>query len=174
MYAIIGVQQFGLIKIDGGIKDIDGYYLGQEAMHKHANFQTFGSAFLTLFRCATGEAWNSIMFDSARSRSILFQCRAEENYDSWIAAGGGIYDAFMCGTPWIAFMYHMSFQIIVSQVFLNIFIAIILQGYFQAMEQEKQTINKAVLEQYRDAWSKHDPYATGFIQVGNLINLMHC
>ena len=28
MYSIIGISQFALIKIDGGIKDIDGYYLG--------------------------------------------------------------------------------------------------------------------------------------------------
>ena len=61
-----------MIKIDGGIHEIEGYNSGQEAMNKHANFQTFGAAFLTLFRCATGEAWNSIMFDSARTRSILF------------------------------------------------------------------------------------------------------
>jgi hypothetical protein len=72
MYAIIGVQQFGLLKIDGGLYEIPGYYMGQDAMHKHANFQHFGTAFLTLFRCATGEAWNSIMFDSSRERSILF------------------------------------------------------------------------------------------------------
>ena len=40
------------------------------------------------------------------------------------------------------------------------------------MEQEKQTINKTVLEQYRDAWSKYDPYAKGLIQIANLTNLM--
>ena len=82
-------------------------------MHKHANFQNFGSAFLTLFRCATGEAWNSIMFDSARTRSIMFQCREGENYFSWqesVESGdAGPYDAFACGNPWVAFGYHMSF-----------------------------------------------------------------
>ena len=172
MYAIIGVQQFGLIKIDGGIKDIDGYYLGQEAMHKHANFQTFGSAFLTLFRCATGEAWNSIMFDSARSRSILFQCRVEENYDSWIAAGGGIYDAFMCGTPWIAFMYHMSFQIIVSQVFLNIFIAIILDSFGGQTDALNLPVQKNDVEDFVAVWAKYDPHATGFIETAKLEKFM--
>ena len=97
------------MKIDGGIKEIEGYYAGQDAMNKHANFQNFGNAFLTLFRCATGEAWNSIMFDSARVRSILFQCREKEDYKSWMEAGGGPYDAFMCGHPATAFGYHMSF-----------------------------------------------------------------
>ena len=103
--------------------------MGQDAMHKHANFQNFGNAFLTLFRCATGEAWNSIMFDSARERSILFQCREKEDFYTWQAAGGTIYDSFACGSPAIAFGFHMSFQIIVSQVFLNIFIAIIIDSF---------------------------------------------
>ena len=41
------------------------------------------------------------------------------------------------------------------------------------MEQEKQKINKDVLEQYRDAWSKHDPTPTGFIEIGKLTELMY-
>ena len=40
-----------------------------------------------------------------------------------------MYDAFACGSPAVAFGYHMSFQIIVSQVFLNIFIAIIIDSF---------------------------------------------
>jgi hypothetical protein len=29
---------------------------------------------LTLWRCSTGESWNSIMMDIMRQRSITFQC----------------------------------------------------------------------------------------------------
>ena len=99
-----------------------------------------------------------------------FQCIESPTYTDYVNAG---FEPVGCGTLYVSKIYFFSFILIVGLVILNIFIAIILQGYFQAMEQEKQTINKAVLEQYRDAWSKHDPYATGFIQVGNLINLMH-
>ena len=153
MYAIIGVQQFGLIKIDGGIHDIDGYYQGQDAMHRHANFQTFGTAFFTLFRCATGEAWNSIMFDSARGRSIMFQCRAEEDYYTWMENGGTIYDAFMCGSPGIAFAYHMSFQIIVSQVFLNIFIAIIIDSFAGQAEGFNLPVIQTDIDDFVTIWA---------------------
>ena len=38
MYAIIGISQFALIKIDGGIDEIEGYYMGQDALNKNANF----------------------------------------------------------------------------------------------------------------------------------------
>ena len=54
MFAIIGTSFFALVDLDGAAE-----------MNKHANFQTFGASFLTLVRCATGEAWNSIMFEAA-------------------------------------------------------------------------------------------------------------
>ena len=172
MYAIIGISQFAMIKIDGGINDIEGYYMGQDAMHKHANFQSFGNAFLTLFRCATGEAWNSIMFDSARERSILFQCREKEDFYSWMEAGGTIYDAFACGSPAIAFGYHMSFQIIVSQVFLNIFIAIIIDSFAGQADAFSLPVKQAEIEQFVEIWAQYDPHATMFVDARNLEQLL--
>ena len=49
-------------------------YVGdpQEELNVHANFQSFSAAFITLIRCSTGEDWDIIMFDLARSRSITF------------------------------------------------------------------------------------------------------
>ena len=50
LYTVLGMQLFGHIKF--------GDYLNEDA-----NFCTFGTAFLTMFRCATGESWNGIMHD---------------------------------------------------------------------------------------------------------------
>lgn len=60
MFSIIGMSLFALVDI----KDTD-------ELTRHVNFQTFGAAFLTLLRCSTGEAWNAIMFDTAKNYSIL-------------------------------------------------------------------------------------------------------
>lgn len=54
MFAIIGMAQFSTVDLNGASE-----------MGSHVNFQSFGSAFLALIRCSTGEAWNSIMFDSS-------------------------------------------------------------------------------------------------------------
>ena len=59
LYSVLGVEWFATVKL-------------QENLTVHANFQTFGTALLTLFRMATGESWFAIMFDCARPRSILF------------------------------------------------------------------------------------------------------
>merc|ERR1719510_2271020 len=50
IYAIIGMQVFGNI-----VQNPDTDY------NRHVNFQSFISAILVLFRCATGEAWPNIM-----------------------------------------------------------------------------------------------------------------
>jgi hypothetical protein len=53
IFAILGVFLFAEVKLQGYLE-------------VHANFQSFGSAFLTLLRCSTGEAWNAIMLDTMR------------------------------------------------------------------------------------------------------------
>lgn len=37
---------------------------------------------------------------------------------------------------------------------------------------EKQELNSEILEQFRDAWSKFDPDATGFIDINYFADLM--
>ena len=61
LFSIIGTQLFCFLKL-------------QTDINAHANFQSFVPAFLLLLRAATGEAWNSLMFDTMRGHGILFQC----------------------------------------------------------------------------------------------------
>ena len=67
IYAILGVNLFATVKL-------------QSDLNRHANFQTFGNAFLTLMRVSTGEAWNSIMHDAVRGYSSQFQCVNNPTY----------------------------------------------------------------------------------------------
>ena len=52
LYAVPGINLFATVK-------------HQNAINHHTNFESFGMAMLTLFRMATGEAWNEIMWDAA-------------------------------------------------------------------------------------------------------------
>ena len=40
-----------------------------------------------MFRCATGESWNAIMFELTWQQNILFQCESDESYEGIKAAG---------------------------------------------------------------------------------------
>ena len=59
MFSVLGVFLFAEVQL-------------QDYLDHHANFQSFGIAFLTLLRCSTGEGWNALMLDTMRQRSILF------------------------------------------------------------------------------------------------------
>ena len=76
MYAVLGVFLFANIKL-------------QDSLSTYANFQSFGLALLTLWRCSTGESWNSIMMDIMRQRSITFQCDESGtfNHGDYIKSG---------------------------------------------------------------------------------------
>ena len=53
LFSVLGVSLFAEVKL-------------QESMDRHANFENFGRASLTLLRVATGEGWVGIMHDAAR------------------------------------------------------------------------------------------------------------
>ena len=53
LFAVLGVYLFAEVKLQTGL-------------NRHANFQTFHSAVITLFRMSTGEGWQEIMYDAAR------------------------------------------------------------------------------------------------------------
>jgi hypothetical protein len=81
---------------------------------------------LLLLRCATGEGWNTIMADAMRTRSITFQCDENPSYESFIENNG---IATGCGNPLVARVYFFSFMIVVSLIFLNLFIAIVVDTF---------------------------------------------
>ena len=76
IYAILGVFLFADVKL-------------QTNLSVHANFETFGLAFLTLLRCATGESWDYIMIDAARHQNPIWQCDPRPfDYATYVQNGG--------------------------------------------------------------------------------------
>ena len=72
------------------------------------------------------------MLESASTFSIMNQCIEHETYETIVARGDDPmkFDGPKgCGTGF-AIAFHLLFQIIVSQVFLNLFIAIIIDTFF--------------------------------------------
>ena len=53
-------------------------------------------------------------------------------------------------------------------VFLNLFIAIILQGFDDTNDQQNRAFNNDMAEVYIDKWANFDPNGTGFIKIYNL------
>ena len=119
MFAIIGRSLFGMAKIGAPLSELN----------EHANFRDFTTSFLLLMRCSTGESWHLIMFDLARGYSPAYQCRSGENYQSMMRDGAG--EPFACGSATASYIFFVLFHILVVQVFINLFIAIIIDAFLE-------------------------------------------
>ncbi len=111
IYAILGMNLFATIKING-------------PMHELLNFKNVFVAFLTLFRVATGENWQDLMEALRKEDQVLFQCVEEPSYSEYAAAG---YETLGCGAAFATVsIYFFTYVLLVSLIFLNLYIAIIL------------------------------------------------
>ena len=151
LYSVIGVSLFAEVKL-------------QNDLNKDANFKTFTRSFLTLFRASTGEGWNDIMHDLSRSESQLFSCIDNPTYNDYVENN---MTTIGCGKSY-AKLFFMSFILIVQMIFLNLFIAIILQGFDFMNKKANRVLKDEVLMDYKVQWAKFDSKGTGFIDCKNM------
>ncbi|KAG8310966.1 Sodium channel protein 60E [Homalodisca vitripennis] len=142
IYAIIGMSVFGHVK-------------QQRALDDMVNFTTFGRSMQLLFRLMTSAGWNDVL------ESLMIQppdCDPTFNDQP----NGN------CGHPLLAITYFTSFIIISYMIVINMYIAIILENFNQAHQEEEIGIVEDDLEMFYIRWSKFDPHATQFIRFGQL------
>ncbi|KTG34223.1 hypothetical protein cypCar_00026106 [Cyprinus carpio] len=77
-----------------------------EGLSRHATFQNFGMAFLTLFRISTGDNWNGIMKDTLR------ECKN---------------DRCLSYLPLLSPLYFVTFVLIAQFVLVNVVVAVLMK-----------------------------------------------
>lgn len=121
IYAVFGMNFFAGLKLS-------------YPLHERLNFQNVGTAFITLIRVTTGENWNELLVALSQENSIDFQCIDSPSYDDY---KNNNYETIGCGNVNIAYIFMFSYLILLTLIFLNLFIAIILEGYFDTLDKEK-------------------------------------
>merc|ERR1711871_871112 len=136
LHAVLGVELFAKVQMF-------------RAHDEQANFRSFGGALVTLLRCMTGEAWNEIMH-SLRSSKFIFESVAgipcattfqitEDNYEV-LNELGYIDHPYQCGSGGYAIAYFLSFTVIVTLVILNLFVAVIFEGFEDSQKAEEREV----------------------------------
>ncbi|XP_053686952.1 sodium channel protein 60E-like [Sabethes cyaneus] len=141
IYAIIGMSLFGHVRQQGALDDM-------------VNFETFGRSMQLLFRLMTSAGWNDVL------ESLMIQppdCQLAQD----LSNGD-------CGHPLLAITYFTSFIIISYMIVINMYIAIILENFNQAHQEEEIGIVEDDLEMFYIRWSKYDPHAGQFIHFNQL------
>jgi hypothetical protein len=125
VYSILTMNLFGRVK--------HGYY-----MSVHANFETWTSAMVTLFRMVTGENWNGIMRD----------CMIEQPFCSGVD----------CGNSIVSPIVFVSFMILSSMLVMDLIVAIVLNQFENELEKEKRLSDAFVRDihvmQFGKIWSE--------------------
>jgi hypothetical protein len=124
---------------------------------------------LTLFRAATGENWHEIAYSLEKERAINFQCVEHSSYSDYKAAG---LETVGCGSYYTTHFYFYSYIVLVSLVFLNLFIAIILQAFDDIQDQSNKTFNQDMKDLFLDCWVMFDPEGDKFIPKSKFGDLM--
>lgn len=161
VYAVIGVQIYAGVRLGANL-------------NVHANFQDIATAMLTLFRFTTGEAWNDVMYDlmvqsvpGAKPFPYGESCVDDYTYETLVHARAYAGDERLtigC-TPGvqITYIYFVSYMIITTYVLLNLFVAVILEGFEEATERHTSTIKKEDLAQVAQVWQGFDLSASGYM-----------
>lgn len=76
-----------------------------------------------------------------------------------------------CGTTG-AYWYFISFMLIVSLVFLNLFMAIILEGFAASATEQSIRIDEEAFLCFQKHWCTYDPSGTGMINIDKLEDLL--
>ncbi|KAI8319107.1 hypothetical protein GQ54DRAFT_265895, partial [Martensiomyces pterosporus] len=140
IYAFVCVELWGLTR------------LGPES-NAHANFWTFGSAFLTLLRFSYGENWNYLITD------------LQVSFPNCVVAEHGSYLQTDCGHGFLTYLVFASYNLISMYIFVNVFIGVVTDNFqycYQSSTSYK-LLTRQEIREFRMNWWKFDPQNTGYI-----------
>ncbi|KAH3837491.1 hypothetical protein DPMN_110882 [Dreissena polymorpha] len=155
IYTIICLSQFQNLMIQGAFND------------DVVNFKTFANSFLLMFRLSTGAGWNDALNTLMVSEPSCNSTHFEREPGVWIESSGG-----NCGNSGLAIIVLTSYILILRLVVINMFIAVILENFNQAHEQESVGITEDDFEMFYSIWERYDPLATQFIKYEQLSNFV--
>lgn len=120
---------------------------------------------MTLIRIASGEAWHDLMISLSRQNGKLtFECDETFSYEEY---SQNSYKTVHCGQS-LSLAYFFSYLILVKLVFLNLFIAIILEGFEDTVNSENKLLNNEKLAYFFEKWHYFDHYGKGKIAIKDL------
>lgn len=93
-------------------------------------------------------------------------CNIIQDYDDYLKFG-----QTGCGSN-SAYIYMISFQWLFAIIFLNLFVAVILQGFEESSNFEEANLSEFYLESFKLKWNKYDEKATGLMEIKYILKFL--
>merc|ERR1711977_149325 len=96
----------------------------------------------------------------------MYDCKRDLPFCTKEGTGDG--DFSDCGFPAGATTYYVTFVILCTYIFTNLFVAAILDNITFGLLRESALVTPNHLELFQQAWSRLDPNARGFLRLHRL------
>lgn len=153
LFSVLGNQFFSGLKHGIGIT-------------RHNNLDTTWDALLLLSIVVTGDNWQATMRDCA---TMAPACTTTSELNLLLAQGFVPNDPTMdkgdCGNMAGAFLFFDIFYVIGFNVLRSLFIAVLMENFFNFKTQGGFSISQGHIESYRRVWRDFDPFAKGALPV---------
>ncbi|XP_067877715.1 sodium channel protein 1 brain-like [Heterodontus francisci] len=110
------------------------------------NFETFGNSMMLLFRLTTAAAWNEILH-------VMINSPVQRQF--------------------VSFTYMTSYILVANIVIINMYVAVILENFHEAQEQELAGVTDEDVDMFYEVWSNYDVKATQFITYEQLPDFLN-
>lgn len=150
IFAVMGMTLFANVRHVSALSDT-------------INFDTFPNSMVLLFRLSTSAGWNDVLDPLQDPKS---GCNNTHYVDSLgvpqPSAGGD------CGDETTACIFLIGYLFLTFMIIINMYIAVILENFTQAHEQEEIGITEDDFDMFYVIWEKYDPLATQYIKLEQL------
>lgn len=137
------------------------------ALTDTVNFDTFPNSMVLLFRLATSAGWNDVLQPLQDQGS---GCNGTHYVDTLgvpqASATGN------CGSETLACIFLILYLFLSFMIIINMYIAVILENFTQAHEQEEIGITEDDFDMFYVVWEKYDPLATQYIKLDQLSDFL--
>ena len=136
-------------------------------VNRHANFETFGMALLTLVRCVTGESFNGIMHDTMNpdwGENMLRCCPTCGFVVNGVPKSS-------CGKAGVSVLLFVLYCLFMSFVLLALIIGVILDN-FANVGSDNKAVTVENIEEFREVWLRYDPKGTFVVPSHNLLAIL--
>ncbi|CAH1797368.1 unnamed protein product [Owenia fusiformis] len=150
IYSVVFMTSFSHVKHTGALND-------------QVNFETFVNSFVLLFRLTTSAGWNDVLYALQ-----IKEPNCDPNFYTKKDGTKVAFDGGDCPVEWLAILLMVTYIFVNFLIIINMYIAVILENFNQAHEQEEVGITEDDFEMFYVIWERYDPHATQFIKLDHL------